>query len=85
MIVIISLSLALIGAIGHSTDLDAQPLVVPTPVVDRAAAYSLFLQALRLEDNGNLTAAIRTLQEASGFDPASAEIHAVLALSLIHI
>ncbi len=79
MIVIISLSLALIGAIGHSTDLDAQPLVVPTPVVDRAAAYSLFLEALRLEDNGNLTAAIRTLQEASGFDPASAEIHAVLA------
>ena len=79
MIVIIALSLALIGAIGHTTDLDGQPLVVPTPVVDRAAAYSLFLQALMLEDNGDLVAAIRTLQEASDFDPASAEIHAVLA------
>ena len=79
MIVIIALSLALIGAIGHSTEPDAQPLVVPTPVVDRAAAYSLFLQALMLEDNGNLAAAIRTLQEASDFDPASAEIHAVLS------
>ena len=79
MIVIIALSLGLIGAIGHSTDLDVQPLVVPIPVVDRAAAYSLFLQALALEDNGNLAAAIRALQEASDFDPASAEIHAVLS------